>query len=684
MKISKSVLAMLLCSASLSLVSCQDNEQVSESVTPEQATSGPVSEIRTTENTSLTGELDFISPEAEALSIGLAGETPADIARYLLAQGAGPARLSPDGTLVAYRSGLTGQNQIWIMPTEGGQSQQLTFGNGVTFFEWLPLRMQTEQGGAPQLVYGADNNGNEQESYFLIRADASEETEILPASEGGFRVFGGFSLDGTQMSYASTERNGLDFDIYVKQINGGEGSAPRRVFEGTYGNFVEAVSPDGLTLILSDSVGEDSDNLYALEIQSGERRILSRPSPRANHTDAGVRFVPNKNAILYATNKDREFMALTEMDIETGAETLLFETDADVENISICGLENPVTAFTTNHDGFSRLHILKRGEVKTVKSLREGVYSLDCSLSNDTLLVRISSHDRPGDLYRYDLVSGETKRIYASNLAGLDPKALVRPDSLKFPARDGVEIQGLLYMPKTSTGEKPPVVFMVHGGPTAQSRPDYNGPLQYLLGRGIAVFQPNVRGSTGFGRTYTTLDDRENRLESIADLKDMLDYLKTDGRVDTDRAAVTGGSYGGYAVNAVLAEYPEAFKAGVSLYGVADWVTALEVASPALKAADLIEYGDINDPKWREFYAQNSPIQTAYKIKVPVLFSHGVMDPRIDIAETETMVRALRANGIDAPFIRIPDEGHGWRKLSNQLFYYRRQAEFLEQQLGVE
>ena len=152
--------------------------------------------------------------------------------------------------------------------------------------------------------------------------------------------------------------------------------------------------------------------------------------------------------------------------------------------------------------------------------------------------------------------------------------------------------------------------------------------------------------------------------------------------MDADSAAVAGGSYGGYMVNAVLAAYPGYFKAGVAMYGVADWVTALELASPALKASDRIEYGDINLPEWKSFYEVNSPIRQADAIDVPVLYSHGVMDPRIDIAETEVMVNALRGNGIEAPFIRIPDEGHGWRKLSNRLFYYRRQAEFLESQLG--
>ncbi|MCH2459400.1 MAG: prolyl oligopeptidase family serine peptidase, partial [Henriciella sp.] len=144
---------------------------------------------------------------------------------------------------------------------------------------------------------------------------------------------------------------------------------------------------------------------------------------------------------------------------------------------------------------------------------------------------------------------------------------------------------------------------------------------------------------------------------------------------------VVGGSYGGYMVNAVLALYPEAFDAGAALFGVGNWVTALQVASPGLKASDRIEYGDIREQEWIDYYTENSPVTLADQIKVPVLYSHGVQDPRIDIYETEIMVKTLRENGIETPYVRIPDEGHGWRKLKNQLFYFRRQAEFLEEQL---
>jgi dipeptidyl aminopeptidase/acylaminoacyl peptidase len=284
-----------------------------------------------------------------------------------------------------------------------------------------------------------------------------------------------------------------------------------------------------------------------------------------------------------------------------------------------------------------------------------------------------------------DPVQGTGEKVFAANLAGLDPARLVRPQVVRYPARDGVELQGLLYLPEGAGkgADAPPVIFDVHGGPSGQSMATFDPVTQYHVARGVAVFQPNVRGSTGLGRTYSTLDDREKRLDSISDLVDLKAALAADGLIDGDRAAVMGGSYGGYAVNAVLAEYPGEFAAGVSLFGVADWVTALEVASPSLKAADRIEYGDITEQRWRDFYTVNSPIRKADQITVPVLFSHGVMDPRIDIYETEVMVKTLRANGVEAPFIRIPDEGHGWRKLANQLFYFRKQAEFIEAQLGL-
>ena len=624
--------------------------------------------------------LEAISPSSEAVSVGLAGSDPADIARYLMARGAGSAALSPDGETVAFIFSATGERQLWTVPATGGQPRQITFGNGVTFFRWAP--------DGESLLYGADNNGDEQEAYYQIAADGGAETLVLPAVEGGFRRFGAFSADGETIAYASTERNGLDFDIYTADLESGQS---KRVYEGRFGFFAQSVSPDGAHIVVTETVGEDADNLYLLNTQTGALLTLSKPAVenRANHSDGGMAWSDDARALYLASSAGRDFAALMRYDIESGAAELIASADHDIENVSLCSAGDRYLAWTENRDGFDALRIRdrKRGRDIAPPVLPEGVYSLSCTEDTNKILVRINGWRTPGDLYVIDLKTLKAARVFASTMAGLDADRLVRPESVRLTARDGVTLQGMLYLPDETSRKDagaPPVLFQVHGGPSGQSRANFDPIVQYHVDRGVAVFEPNVRGSTGFGRAYSALDDREKRLDSIRDLIDMLDHLRKDGRVDAGRAAVAGGSYGGYAVNAVLAAYPDAFIAGVSLFSVADWVTALEVASPALKASDIIEYGDINEPQWRAFYTEQSPIRQADQIKVPVLFSHGVKDPRIDIAETETMVKALRKNGINAPYIRIPDEGHGWRKLSNRLFYYRREAEFLEKVFDAE
>ncbi len=620
--------------------------------------------------------IEAIEPDGSAISVGRAGEYPPDIARFLLASGAGGALLSPDGKTIAFTWDVTGQSELWVMPAGGGQPHQVTFKTGVSAPVWTP--------DGKHLFYSADRDGNEQPGYFSLTADGMKEVEVLPAQSGDFRIFGDFAADGSFV-YGSTARGTGVFDIYRGTLAG----EAEMVVKSELGLEPQSVSPDGKFALVTETVGEDANNLYLLDLRSREMTTISKPpvEDRASHTIGGFEWYPDSSGFVFSTNLGREFAALSRYEIARGKIEPAFEPDADVENIELCGANGEIIAYTLNRDGFDTLEIrnLSDGSDRAVPALPEGIYALDCEGDPTRLLVRVNGWKTPGDLWLVNPYEGSAERVFASNLAGLDPARLIRPRVVRFPARDGVELQGLLYLPpgaKTGT-EAPPVLFDVHGGPSALSQATYEPVAQYHAARGVAVFQPNVRGSTGLGRTYATLDDRENRLHSIRDLVDLKRALAAEGLVDGNRAAVMGGSYGGYAVNAVLAEYPGEFAAGVSLFGVADWITALEVASPSLKASDRIEYGDITEEKWREFYRVNSPIRKADRITVPVLYSHGVMDPRIDIYETEAMVKTLRANGVSAPFIRIPDEGHGWRKLSNRLFYFRKQAEFVEEQLGL-
>ncbi|MEM6584252.1 MAG: alpha/beta fold hydrolase [Pseudomonadota bacterium] len=623
--------------------------------------------------------IEAMEPDGGAVTIGRAGEYPADIARYLLASGAGSANLSPDGETIAFSWDVTGQPELWVMPATGGQPKQITFKTGVRAPIWTP--------DGSMLFFSADRDGNEQPGYFALSADGNGEMEVLPAQRGDFRRFGDFAKDGSFI-YASTARGAGVFDIYRGTMDG----ESELIFESTLGHYANSLSPDGKYALITESVGGAGNNLYLLDLASKAVTTISKPpiEDYATHTAGGFEWMPNSQGFFFSTSVDREFATLAYYDVANGEFERVYETEHDVGNLQLCGPGDggSYLFFKENDHGFDTLkgwHTVEKRPI-SLPELPEGKYSLDCEGSDDAkLMVSVNGWQTPGEIWMIDVESGAADKVFASNLAGLDPDKLVRPQVVRMKARDGVEVQGILYLPQgAEKGENaPPVLFGVHGGPSGQSQASFDAVSQYHVARGIAVFRPNVRGSTGLGRTYGMLDDREKRLDSVTDLVDMLAYLGDQGLIDADNAAVLGGSYGGYMVNAVLAEYPGVFKAGVALFGVADWITALEIASPSLKAADRIEFGDITEEKWREFYRVNSPIRKADKINVPVLYSHGVKDPRIDIYETEVMVKTLRANGVPAPFIRMPDEGHGWRKLSNQLFYYRKQAEFLEEQFGL-
>ncbi|WP_120078112.1 S9 family peptidase [Aurantiacibacter odishensis] len=616
--------------------------------------------------------IEAMEPDDTAVNIGLAGEQPVDIARYLLASGAGGARLSPDGELVAFSSSVTGQPEVWIVPVTGGQPRQLTFRTNPSEFHWTP--------DGSGLLYSADRNGNEQPGYFWISRDGTQEREILPAAEGDFRRFGGFADDGSFV-FSSTVRNGRDFDIWRADLNGNA----ELIYEGTFGYYAQSLSPDGRYAVVTEGVGEDADNLYLLDLESRELTTISAPplEDRASHSLDGFEWLDDSSAFIFSSNAGREYGASQTYFVNESRLAPMEAFEGDIGDVALCEGSRPGLAYTVSRDGFETLMFADGDSgAPLTGQLPEGNFSLDCA--GGTLMVGVSGWNTPGDIYTVDPATGAARQVYSSTMAGLDPESLVRPQVVRYQARDRLELQGMLYLPEgAGTGEDaPPVVFSVHGGPSGQSGPTWDPVTQYHVARGVAVFEPNVRGSTGLGRTYSTLDDREARLDSVRDLVDLLAALDNDGLVDGERAAVMGGSYGGYMVNAVLADYPDAFAAGVSLFGVGNWITALEVASPGLKASDRIEYGDITEDRWREFYGEISPVFRADQIRVPVLYSHGAMDPRIDISETEIMVKALRENGVRADFVRIPDEGHGWRKLSNRLYYFRKQAEFLEDVLG--
>lgn len=608
-------------------------------------------------------------PAPKPVSPGLAGETPVDIVRFLMVRGIGASALSPDGQTLAFTSSVTGVPQLWTVDAAGGWPVQLTYGAAVTFFRWLP--------DGSGILYGADREGDERMAWWRISPDGTREARVLDY-DNSFRAFGDFSDDGARFVFSSTARNGTDFDLYVGDTASGQ---TRMVHQGSFGFYAGAWQPGGNHVVVSETRGEDGNDLHLLDVESGELTTLFAPEVSAAYDD--VAWTPDGAGFYLVTDHEREFRALGHVDLASRRLELIETPERDIDSLALSG-DGRFLVWTSNAGGYSMLHArdLASGKDVAVPELPAGIYGISFADDAPVLGIRVSGPRHAGDVMTWNLETGAMTLAAKADLAGIDPASLVAPASVFFEARDGVRLHGLLYMPQNGSG-KPPVVVDVHGGPTAQARPGFSAVTQYLVGRGIAVLDVNVRGSTGFGKTYARLDNQRQRPDSVRDLVDALAFLERDGRVDAGRAAVMGGSYGGYMVNAVLGSYPDAFDAGVSFVGVSDWVRALEGASPALKASDRVEYGDITDADDRAFFAEISPIAKVGDIRVPTLFAHGANDPRDPVTESDRMVRALRERDLAVDYLRFPDEGHGVRKLANRVELYRRVATFLERELGV-
>jgi dipeptidyl aminopeptidase/acylaminoacyl peptidase len=338
-----------------------------------------------------------------------------------------------------------------------------------------------------------------------------------------------------------------------------------------------------------------------------------------------------------------------------------------------------------NDNGYSVLH-LRNVTTKRLLALNpalpRGVYQITWALDAPVLMVRVAGPQVAGDVWRVHARTGRTSRVTHSETGGLDPDRFVVPSEVAFKSWDAQTIYGLLYLPEGAQSEtRSPVLMGVHGGPTFQARPVYNAAFQYLLTRGIAIFDLNFRGSTGYGKQFTRLDNQRLRPNAVKDMAGALDWLGGTGKIDTSRAGIMGGSYGGYMTFAAMTQLPGRFKAGVGFVGVSNWISALEGASPALKASDRIEYGNIDDPSDRAFFQTLSPLASAQNVRHPLMVLHGANDPRDPVTEADQLVAAIRKHGGDVEYLRFPDEGHGIRKLSNRIIAYRRIARFLERTL---
>jgi len=567
-----------------------------------------------------------------------------------------PLSFSRDGERLLVGSNLTGTQQLYVLPAgDGGDLERLTHEEEPVSGFFLP---------DGRILVEVDDGGNERTQLYVLYGALEPLVadprfiHRTPHAGGGF------------LAYSTNRRNGVDFDIVARDLETGA----ERVWELGGNCTVEAVSPDGRWIAV-DKIGDRSgdNDLYLCDTQTGNvEHATPHDDPAEHYSPAWI-----GDRLVLSTNAGRDTFA-----IASGGETV-YSSEWDLDFAADeAGRHLLVVA---NEDGHSRLTLLDaqmfaaREEVPLPGRgvVDHPVFSPDGSL----FAFSFSSPVEPHDVYLYDVDAKKLSRLTTSPRE-VDPTTLVEPTLHRFESFDGESVPVFLFEPE---GEGPfPVVVTVHGGPESQWLPWFApsfAPLtQYLVSRGYAVAAPNVRGSTGYGKRYQSLDDVGLRLDSVRDLAALHEWLGARPEIDESRAAVYGRSYGGYMVLAALAFQPERWAAGIECVGISSLVTFLENTSDYRRAAREREYGSLaND---RDFLLEASPMTHIAAIRAPLFIQHGRNDPRVPVSESEHIHGVLTERGISSELLIFEDEGHTVEKLPNRIELFTRATAFLDRVLA--
>jgi dipeptidyl aminopeptidase/acylaminoacyl peptidase len=522
------------------------------------------------------------------------------------------------------------------------------------------------------------------ENYQIYFRDLQSGATTL-VSDGSSRNTGpAWSNKGDRFAYASTRRNGKDQDLYVAEVK--SPASAKRVLErdGTWS--VGDWSPDDRTLLVQREVSVNESHLYLLDLASGAlEEINPKPAPVAYGT---ARFARQGRGVYLTSDDGSEFQRLRYYDMATKKTSdLVADLPWDIEGLALSRRGDRL-AFTVNENGFDRLWLLDTATKARTRpaGVPAGLVGRPRFKPDGTALAfTVEAANVPGDVYVLKLgaaAAGSVTRWTESEVGGLDASRFVTPQAIEYPTFDQAngaarKIPALYYRPR---GQGPfPVIISIHGGPEGQARAGFSPNLQMFTEElGFAVLAPNVRGSTGYGKTYVTLDNSDKREDSVKDIGALFDWIATRPELDTKRVAVYGGSYGGYMSLATMTHYSDRLKGGIDVVGISNFVTFLQSTSGYRQDLRRVEYGDERDPKMRAYLESISPLTHVDGIRVPILIVQGRNDPRVPFRESEQMLAAIKKNGHDAWYLMAKDEGHGFRKKSNVDFFVGTMALFLE------
>ncbi|HEY1226067.1 MAG TPA: prolyl oligopeptidase family serine peptidase, partial [Ramlibacter sp.] len=546
--------------------------------------------------------------------------------------------------------------QVHLVTQPLGARTQLTFfPERVGGASWQPTR-------GDFFVFSKDVGGGEWYQYYRYDVDTGAVTLL---TDGKSRNTGlTWSNKGDRVAYHSTRRNRKDGDLYLMDPSRPETDRLLLQLEGG-GWEVADWSPDDTQLLLQEYVSVNESYLWLVDVARGSKRLLT-PRGGAPVAYGDAKFARDGKGLWVTADGDAEFKHLAHIDLATGTYQDVTEAlrwDVSAFDLSLDGRR---LAYLVNEAGIARLHLLdlaSRKELPVPQLPVGAIFGARFHPNGRDLALTFVGSRTPGDVYVLDTASNKVERWTESELGGVVPAQLAEPQLIRWKSFDGLEITGFLTKPPARFTGKRPVVISIHGGPEGQARPTYLGRGNYFVNElGVAVIQPNVRGSTGFGKTFVALDNGFKREDSYKDIGALLDWIATQPDLDASRVMVTGGSYGGHMAWAVSSNYGDRIRASLPVVGMSNLVTFLERTESYRRDLRRVEYGDERDPKMRAFLERIAPMNNTAKIRHPVFVVQGLNDPRVPYTEAEQMVRTIRGNGAPVWYLLAKNEGHGFSK----------------------
>ncbi len=603
---------------------------------------------------------------------------PKEIKQYTIEQfykneQIGGGAWSSDESKLLVHSNKTGIYNLYEINVADGSQRQVTNSAVESYFaiDYVP--------GTKQMLYSADKGGNEIDHIYLLGADG-KATDLTPAEKEKAGFFS-WSLDKKAMFYTSNKRNEQFFDLYKMTVGDWKSSM---VYQNDEGMDVTGISWDEKTLALQKTNTTSENQLFLYDIATRKMTEVSQASELGAYNASG--FSKDGKSFFYTTDAGKEFAYLVQYDIANGQRKTIFETNWDVM-YSYVSENEKYRVIAINEDGKNSLKILDNasGQPVSFPDIPDGdVLSVSISNSEKWMRLTVGTSKAPSNIYAYNFETKELKPLTNTLNPEINPSDLVTAQVVRYKSFDGLEIPAIYYKPLTASLEaKVPALVWVHGGPGGQSRTGYFALLQYLVNHGYAVLAVNNRGSSGYGKSFFKMDDRNHGDKDLKDCVAGKDWLASQDYVDSTKIGIIGGSYGGYMTMAGMTFTPDEFKVGVNIFGVTNWLRTLKNIPPYWESFKKALYDEMGDPTTADSVRlyNISPLFHADKVKHPVMVLQGANDPRVLQVESDEIVAAVKKNNVPVDYVIFPDEGHGFVKKENEIKGYGAVLTFLDKYL---